>query len=308
MDDCFILTTGEDEARFILQKFNELNPNISFEMELPERGELSLLDFAVSYVPKSLDHPGPRFSFSFYKKSAKKEIFVNAKSALPTSKKISYIQNEAQRIRTRCSVHADETRSINLFGDVLRKNGYSEEVIGHMDTRGKRKRRGNNIIQKDPVYLRFPFINDSISNRVQHLFARADIPVKIYDRNYTLRSKLTRRRKEGTCSMKNCTISDTGLCNFKKCVYQIKCLKCNEIYIGSTLRQLHVRIHEHLTRDASSVFQHRAKCGGSLMTSRLATAYDVTSLRFKEAILTRKYAPKLNTKQESEEVLSLLFE
>ena len=308
VDDAVLITTGEEEAKALFKMFNELDPNISFEMELPERGELSLLDFTLRYVPCSSDHTCPSFSFSFYRKRAKKDVFINATSAMPTSVKLDCIRNEVQRIQRRCSNFTDEGENVRAFQDILRKNDYPEKIVQQV-TEGRRKkwRKKRSETVKDPVYLKFPFLTDSLFRRVQRIFSKADLPVKVFDRNYTLRNALSKEKHNGRCTLKNCTINST-LCLLKMCVYRVKCLKCNDIYIGSTCRYLHTRINEHLTSKTSSVFLHKLACKGDLEISRLAMATDVTSLRLKEAILIRKFMPAMNTKHESEELLSLIFE
>lgn len=129
VDDIFILTTGEEEANSLLRRFNDLDPNISFEMELPERVELSLLDFAVRYISNRTGPACPSFSFSFYKKPEKKDIFINARRAMSTSLKMNCIQNETNRIRTRCSNTENQTTSIKSFENTLRKNDYLKGTI-----------------------------------------------------------------------------------------------------------------------------------------------------------------------------------
>ena len=39
-------------------------------------------------------------------------------------------------------------------------------------------------------------------------------------------------------------------------VYKIGCKNCNEFYIGSTIRQLAVRVHEHGTQESSALYRH----------------------------------------------------
>lgn len=73
VDDIFCLTTSEEEAKAILHPMNIQNENIKFEIELPQDGTLSLLDFSVAYqsnIP----------SLKFYKKPAKKPIFMHFQS------------------------------------------------------------------------------------------------------------------------------------------------------------------------------------------------------------------------------------
>ena len=42
--------------------------------------------------------------------------------------------------------------------------------------------------------------------------------------------------------------------------YRLICLKCHNFYIGSTIRQLHIRIKEHLNTRASSFHKNLIKC------------------------------------------------
>lgn len=305
VDDLFILTTGEEEAKVIFERFNALDPNISFEMELPSQGELSLLDFTVKFTRDAENCLC--LSFSFFKKSARKDIFVNARSAIPTSTKVNCIQNEAKRIREICSNAEEEQRGIETFKNILRRNNYPNKMVQKVVRNNKTKTRKKKQIE-NPVYLKFPFITDAITNKIQRIFASADLPVRIYDRNFTLRNALSKEDRSGKCTIRNCTINSPALCLRRKCVYEMRCLRCNDAYIGSTLRFLHTRIQEHMSRSSSSVFQHKERCGGAFRTTCLATSSDVTSLRFKEAILIRRHNPAINNKRESEEILSMTFE
>jgi len=206
------------------------------------------------------------------------------------------IHNEMERIQKRCSSDEVRKRSMENFQKILHKNQYDEKMIQEASNKSKKKRQKKRVI-KDPVYLKFPYISDSITYKVQRIFAAADLPVRVFDRNYTLRSALSTRKKNRRCTMKNCTIDSPNLCFQRKCVYEVKCVNCGDTYIGSTLRFLHTRIHEHLTRNASSVFQHKEHCKAAFQVSRLATASDVTSLRFKEAIMIKRHAPAMTSKK-----------
>lgn len=46
------------------------------------------------------------------------------------------------------------------------------------------------------------------------------------------------------------------LCFLRKCVYRLTCRGSKASYIGSTIRELHTRVREHLSRDKSLVYQH----------------------------------------------------
>ena len=299
-DDVFLLTTDEDEAKNIHKQLNEQDNNIKFEIELPTNKTLSLLDFTVNM---ETDTP----AFSFYRKKARKPVFINFEAAIPKQAKIKCIENEEKRIAERCTTEEERRRNLKDFSDILRLNGYPESFITRRTSKKKRsvpheKRRPN-----DFVYLQFPFLNDRIHHQVQNIFRKNDLPVRIFDRNTTLRRSLQRQTAPRECQLKNCTISDTDICYIKCCVYEMQCETCKAIYIGSTLRTLHIRVREHLTQEKSSVFQHQRFCRGNFDVTVAARARDNTSLRFKEALFIQRQQPTINHKRESEELLTLTF-
>ena len=80
---------------------NNLHPKLKFEIEkpaiTPSGHSLSLLDFKVTICKDG------KSSFEFYKKTAKKPIFVHHQSAIPKKSKINFIRNEGKRIENKCS-------------------------------------------------------------------------------------------------------------------------------------------------------------------------------------------------------------
>ena len=132
-----------------------MNKNECFEIEKPEitpNGfSLSLLDFNVTISKDG------KSSFEFYKKTAKKPLFIHHQSAIPEKSKINFIRNERKRIDDKCSTKATATKHQNMFDDILRLNGYPEGTIN------KTKHSQNH--QKDPrplntewSYLKMPYI------------------------------------------------------------------------------------------------------------------------------------------------------
>jgi len=74
VDDIYLQTTGEEMADQFLYTMNNLHPKLKFEIEKPEitpnGPSLSLLDFNVTISKDG------KSSFEFYKKIAKKPLFV----------------------------------------------------------------------------------------------------------------------------------------------------------------------------------------------------------------------------------------
>ncbi|MEL7308719.1 MAG: reverse transcriptase domain-containing protein, partial [Pseudomonadota bacterium] len=82
VDDVFLLTKCREEAEKVYACFNSIDPNIKFEIEHPSTANniktLRLLDVAIHVEETGVTH------YEFYKKEARKPIFVNFRSSLPT--------------------------------------------------------------------------------------------------------------------------------------------------------------------------------------------------------------------------------
>ncbi|KAK3715634.1 hypothetical protein QZH41_008079 [Actinostola sp. cb2023] len=100
--DIYFQTTDEARAAEFHQFMNAAHPRLTFEMETPRKDpdglSLSLLHFTVTISDQGSS------SFEFYKKKAKKPIFVHYQSAIPYNTKKSIIINERNRINQRCSM------------------------------------------------------------------------------------------------------------------------------------------------------------------------------------------------------------
>ena len=127
VDDIYLQTSNEETADHFHHIINNVHPNLKFEIEKPKTTpsglSLSLLDFKVT-ISKEGDS-----SFEFYKKPAKKPLFVHHQSAIPTKSKLNFIRNDRKRIEDRCSSNTSGKQHLNTFDDILRLNGYPESSI-----------------------------------------------------------------------------------------------------------------------------------------------------------------------------------
>ena len=136
VDDICLLTRNATEASLIHNTFNQTDPDIKFEIELPnDNTTLKLLDIAIK-----IDSKGELY-FDFFTKAAKKPIFVNFKSALPNRSKAHYIINERNRIRNRCSNEDNIEKHLDKFDNTLRLNDYPDTFINQ--TKALRKKEKN---------------------------------------------------------------------------------------------------------------------------------------------------------------------
>ena len=99
-------------------------------------------------------------------------------------------------------------------------------------------------------------------------------------------------------------------------VYEVKCLLCKEIYIGSTTRSLHQRAKEHLAAvkkhdETSALGEHyriQHVTDHPQLEFRIArlTEKDELRLRIEEAITIKKLLPAINRRIEDTGVYFLV--
>lgn len=305
IDDICIITTDEAAAMKILELMNQQHPNIEFEIEHPINNgrTLKLLDFEFSITDEG------KATFNFYKKRAKKPLFVHCESALPSQTKRNIIRNEVDRIRERCSDSGDLASNLNEFKRILMSNGYpynvAQQVVPEKPNL-KTKRKIRKRIE-DPIFLKMPYISDQLNRNINKVLQQNDLPVRMYHKTRTLRDVLRKKEEADECKLKNCPVNDYKLCHVSNCVYQMKCDSCDELYIGSTIRPLHIRVREHINSSGSSVFKHKLTCKSNFQTEILSRERQMTSLRILEAIEIKKRQPSINSRQEREELKDIVF-
>jgi hypothetical protein len=253
--------------------------------------------------------PNESLKFEHFKKPAKKNIFINYKSALPEPMKINIIRNERKRISERCSSN-QSIRTHNIkFDNLLSSNGYPTHII---DKSYHPQQTSIRNPTNDFHYLKIPFICEELNWKLKSVFRSEGIAVRFYHPNKSLRSLLKRRESPKFCTSTTCKFKSSGLCLSNNVVYQIGCTICQEFYIGSTIRSLHNRLAEHLRDRNSSVFQHLQVCESiqeihqRLKVKILTHDNDPINLRIKEAILIKQKCPKLNSREEMKPIELLI--
>jgi hypothetical protein len=292
VDDIFILTTSRNEAENIFQALNNIDSHINFTIEYPvDSKQLSLLDFTVTM------HTDQSPTFEFFRKSARKPVFIHCKSSLPTQQKRNIIHNELTRISERCSDKTSRHKNVSDFRQILNKHGYGSHKYTCIPTNRRRsKHRDDQTIH----YLQIPFISDGFDNKINGIFKKHKFNVRIAHQSYTLRNYLKSSRPIQICKLNNCPINDSNICFRQHVIYEVKCNKCLKFYIGSTIRPLHIRVREHTTQDTSSVFKHLKICQHTytkwdIETKVIGKHKEAINLRFMEAIMIKEKSPALNS-------------
>ena len=170
----------------------------------PNGLSLSLLDFKVT-----ISEAG-RSSFEFYKKTAKKPLFIHHQSAIPKKSKINFIRNERKRIEDRCSTQTTSIKHQNMFDDILRINGYLEDNIDQTK-HPQSHQRNSPPPNVELSYLEIPYISQRLNHKITNIFRKEGIPVRVAHRPYTLRRAFLRNgtQAERICTRVNCPTSKT---------------------------------------------------------------------------------------------------
>ena len=202
-----MLTTSisnEETADHFHHIINNVHPNLKFEIKKPKTTpsglSLSLLDFKVN-ISKEENSP-----FEFYKKLAKKPLFVQLSP--PNSNSTSFATSEnASRTDAR-QIHPQNNTSVNTFDDILCLNGYPENSI-EQTKRPQNPQQNPQTADTEWSYLKIPYISERLNHRITNIFRKENIPVRIAHKSYTLRQALSHTSTERKCTRDKCPISNT---------------------------------------------------------------------------------------------------
>ena len=134
--------------------------------------------------------------FEFFKKSARKNIFVNFNSNLPKHSKISFIRNEYKRIEKRCTKKETLHQNIQEFDRVLRLNDYPENVITKAKSKQHELRQRKTINMTDFFNFKFPYISDELDQQIKKIFRSENINIRLVRRGNTIRRSIDQMNQE----------------------------------------------------------------------------------------------------------------
>ncbi|XP_052834550.1 uncharacterized protein LOC128251599 [Octopus bimaculoides] len=293
VDDILILTTFREEAERIFTTVSNTDMNIKFTIEhLDITGSPSLLDFKLNITEEGKIHT------EFYRKAASRDMFVQYNSALPLGAKIVYARNELAHIQGKCSRTGDKVAHTTRFLDILKTNGYPRSIVNRLKY-PRRPTRRTQRKHSNTCFLKIPQFSERITTAIRRAI-RKGLDIQLAHSGPSLRGHLAKKRTRDNnqCTLTNCPIRDTDLCQRVNVVFRIQCNKCNKFYVGITTRPLHVRIKKHLNTRASHFRKHLDRCrntGKSITLTIEANERILGSLIIKEAILIHRLGPQLTT-------------
>jgi len=300
VDDTLAVFVNEQSADMSLTTLNSSHLSLSFTMEKTDPcGWIPFLDMKIKIEDGRLTH-------KFYQKDTKKDIIIHESSAIPRNVKMNTISSELNRANVLCSKQEDKLTATKFITEKFLGCGYNKKTIA--TAKQKRKNKINNSF---PLYVNIPFVSDNFNWRMKHALQLIHPNIRIYTKeNTNLRSFLTKRpTKDTECNKRRCIINNRNICERRFVVYSVICDICQQEYIGSTIRQLHDRIQEHMRSSPSTaISEHIQTCGSQkqLHVTVICQQRNEASLRVAESLWIYRKKPALNRRDECEQAASFI--
>lgn len=332
IDDIFgIWTHGIDRLNHFFNLMNCHNPSIQLTLEHTEMtGKLAFLDTMLTI------HPSGAYSTELYFKPMTAPIILHFTSAHPMSTKRAVLNAEIQRaMRVSSDQHAVD-RSLNAITRLFIHNGYPENIIQrtirtnkYNFRRGihqeKHRHKKSTAHQNDRVYMRLPYINETIVRRVNGILRSCKAPIKpVWINENAIHTMLiSSALTSPSCPSGNrhchtCTNGLMNKCHTKNVIYKITCKLCeamhlNVAYVGECTRPVRYRFNEHLSNARlrkvdTPLGEHILHAHTDISNSDVNKSFhieildkgkDCAEVKIKESIHIRNLKPSLNAMQSS---------
>ncbi|XP_067633768.1 uncharacterized protein [Eurosta solidaginis] len=233
VDDVFAIIKSKD-AEEILNTLNSQLTSIKFTIETEKDNKLAFLDVEVSRKNKNL-------LMNWYAKSIASGRIINYHSNHPWKQKINTTTNLIRKVIL-LSNEDFLTDNIKQIKKILFKNSYPSSLTDRLiqNTVNRVHQKDNNTQQDNTKkkYIGVNYIPGLTENEILHKTINNKNINYAHKPNNTLKKIFTRTKDPVTKE------EQTDV------VYKITCNgneneKCNKCYIGTTKRQLGIRINEH---------------------------------------------------------------
>lgn len=233
VDDLFAIIKRKDEEA-ILKKFNEYHKNLKFTLEKEKNKSITYLDMRI-YREKD------KLITDWFAKSIASGRLINFESTQPIGQKINTARNLINRVM-KISNNKFKKKNLQVIKGILLKNSFPIKII-------------NNIIKKETNKITpRENINDHTSGNTKY-YGVCFIPkltenIKLKDIIENQNTKIAHKPNKTIRHLFTQTKDKIGKREQSNLVYEIKCTgndreECEKVYIGTTKRNLGIRIDEH---------------------------------------------------------------
>ena len=236
VDDVFVLFNSAEHLKRFYSYLNSRHLNISLTIENEKENRMSFLD--VNIIPEK-----DKFTTSVYRKPTFSGIYTHFDSFLPSSHKIGLLHILLYRYFRICSDWTKFHLELVKLTDVLKNNGYPENFFNNcfkvfLDNK-YRIQEEVITVPKKTLFLVFPYLGPlSLQTRTKlRKSLKGILNCRKLQIVFKSENKLAKTFRFKDRIPKELT---SGV------VYKFQCGPCNESYYGECVRQLNVRIGEHI--------------------------------------------------------------
>ena len=298
VDDCFLVFKCQEDSIKFLEYLNNKHKNIKFTSEQELNNTLPFLDVLITKNNNSL-------TTEVYRKDTFTGLGLNFQSFIPNLFKINSIKTLLHRAFSICSTWSllhDELEKLKCY---FHSNGYPLDLIEKHIKRFINNKfdntKPNNTSEKETKFITLPF-SGHFSYQLRNTLS---ILLRKHMPNINYKFIFVNRNTIGSLFKVKDNIPDSLCSNI---VYGFTCPDCTDRYIGSTSRNLKIRMSEHrgvsyrtnanITNPSFSRIREHAKDHSHRIREEdfeiLFRAKHTSELRIAESLLIIKEKPNLN--------------
>jgi hypothetical protein len=267
VDDYFAIIKN-DTAEKLLNRLNDMHPNIKFTFEREEEGRIPFLDLMIIRKDKKL-------TFEIYRKPTDSMLCIPACSSTPDAYKMASFHTMFNRLYNIPLDNQAFKKEEEYIFEVCDMNGYDRKMIKKIQQKHLQKnnqpkstlkRENSNDRQEGGRLLMMNFY-PPLTDHIQRVAKRVHIN-SVYTSKGTLGDFLI-------------NLKDERPSEAKSGIYRIKCQQCDDEYYGQTRRRAQERWKEHDAAcrlnqpQKSAVAKHALSFGHSIGEKKLVK--EVTS-------------------------------
>jgi hypothetical protein len=220
-------------ANDILRDHNEMHPNIKYNMEIEEKDYISYLDLNLH---RNLNN----IHLGIYRKPTFTNVVIPQSSNHPASHKRAAFHYMLDRASKLPLTDIEKQKEITVIKTIAKNNGYTFHDIAKAYNRQKRVNKNKNLstlcsyvqpkTKDEKVWAKFTYFDDRI-RILTKIFKKSNIRVA-----FSVNNTIKKKCNDGSPVDK---YSKSG-------VYSLRCLSCDQNYIGQTGRSFKIRYDEHI--------------------------------------------------------------
>ena len=297
VDDCFLVFKSKDQAIKFLDYLNNKHKNISFTAEYEQDSKLPFLDISITKDEM-------RLTTDVYRKSTFTGLGLNFHSFVPLLFKINSIKTLLHRAYNICSTWKNFHEEIERLRRYFYRNSYPRDLLDKLIKRFISSKFASDTHEstvKDTKYIKLPFLGH-FSYQLRNTMSSL---LKVHYPDIVFKFIFVNKNTIGSLFKVKDSIP-VPLCS--NVVYCFNCPDCSSRYVGSTSRNLKIRISEHkgisyrtgtkiTTPSYSKIREHSLSCNHNINEQDFSIRFRATSasdLRIAESLVIMKEKPDLN--------------